>query len=170
MPQPHCADFETASEPHVRDLAAALMLRNEQLATAESCTGGLIAACCTAVAGSSRWFDRGVVTYSNEAKTELLGVPAPMIQTQGAVSQEVALAMAEGLLQRSAADWVVSVTGIAGPGGGSPEKPVGTVWLAWGRRGKPIHCERLQWTGDRRAVRQQTVLHTLGRLVESMRR
>jgi nicotinamide-nucleotide amidase len=170
MPPPYSADLEIATEPHVRDLAAALMARHGQLATAESCTGGLIAACCTAVAGSSQWFDRGVVTYSNQAKTELLGVPAPLIQTHGAVSQEVALAMAEGLLQRSAADWVVSVTGIAGPGGGSTEKPVGTVWLAWGQRGEPLRCERLQWAGDRRAVRQQTVLHALGRLVEAVSR
>ena len=109
------------------------------MATAESCTGGLIAAACTAVAGSSDWFERGFVTYSNEAKTELLGVDAALIAAHGAVSEPVARAMAEGALARSPRRLAVAVTGIAGPGGAVPGKPVGTVWLAWRRRGGAVH-------------------------------
>ncbi len=112
-----------------------------RLATAESCTGGLIAAACTEVSGSSDWFERGFVTYSNEAKNECLGVPATLIELHGAVSEPVVRAMASGALRASYAQWAVAVTGIAGPGGAVPGKPVGTVWLAW--RGPGGDCGRV---------------------------
>lgn len=138
------------------------------LVTAESCTGGLIAATCTSVAGSSDWFERGFVTYSNAAKTEMLGVDAALIAQHGAVSAEVARAMAEGALAHSSADLAVAVTGIAGPGGAVPGKPVGTVWLALARRGAVAQAELLQLGGDRTAVREQTVALALQRLVDSL--
>ena len=112
-------------------LASTLQTRGWMLTTAESCTGGLIAAACTEQAGSSLWFERGFVSYSNAAKTELLGVPAALITQHGAVSEAVARAMAEGALAHSAAQVSIAVTGVAGPSGGSADKPVGTVWLAW---------------------------------------
>jgi nicotinamide-nucleotide amidase len=154
----------TEFEPSVLVLGDALRARTMMLATAESCTGGLIAAACTAVAGSSDWFDRGFVTYSNAAKTELLGVDAALIQAHGAVSAVVACAMAEGALAHSKADIAVAVTGIAGPGGAVPGKPVGTVWFALARRGETTAAELLQLGGDRTAVREQTVAHALSRL------
>ena len=150
-----------AAEPAVRALAARLTARGLTMATAESCTGGLIAAACTAIAGSSDWFERGVVTYSNAAKTELLGVPAATIARFGAVSAEVAQAMAEGVLARTPAALALAVTGIAGPGGGSPGKPVGTVWLAWGVRGGTCRTRLLQLDGDRSAIRLHTMLMAL---------
>jgi nicotinamide-nucleotide amidase len=145
-------------------LAAALKRRGWMLATAESCTGGLIAAACTSLAGSSDWFERGVVSYSNDAKSELLGVPAELIAAHGAVSAEVARAMAEGALARSPAHIAIAVTGIAGPSGGTPAKPVGTVWMAIALLGRPAEATLLQLQGDRAAVRRQTVdrgLHAL---------
>ncbi|MEP6874500.1 MAG: CinA family protein [Burkholderiales bacterium] len=157
----------TQFEPAVLALAAALRSRGLKIAAAESCTGGLIAAACTAVAGSSDWFERGFVTYSNEAKAELLGVPMALIQAHGAVSAEVARALAEGALSRSHAGLAVAVTGIAGPGGGVPGKPVGTVWLAIARAGSAAQAELLTLAGDRAAVREQTVHHALRRLLES---
>lgn len=138
-------------------LADALRRQGLRIATAESCTGGLIAAACTAVAGSSDWFERGFVTYSNLAKTELLGVPAALLAAHGAVSEAVALAMASGALQRSPVQRAVAVTGIAGPGGAVPGKPVGLVWLALARSDAPPQAWRLQLGGDRSAVRQATV-------------
>ena len=150
-----------ALQPQVLALGQALRGRGWKLATAESCTGGLIAAACTSVAGSSDWFERGVVSYSNEAKTQLLGVPPALIERCGAVSEEVARAMAAGVLAQAAVQLSVAVTGIAGPGGGSPDKPVGTVWLAWamkaGEGDAELGARRLQLQGDRSAVRQQTV-------------
>ena len=153
----------------VAALAAVLRARGARLATAESCTGGLIAAACTALAGSSDWFERGFVTYSNAAKTEMLGVDPALIARVGAVSEEVARAMAEGALARSPADWAVAVTGIAGPGGAVPGKPVGTVWLALAGGSGPTTAERLQLGGDRAAVREQTVTHTFDRLIAALR-
>ena len=150
-----------AAEPAVRALAEALVARGLTLATAESCTGGLIAAACTAVAGSSAWFERGVVTYSNEAKTALLGVPPPTIARHGAVSAEVARAMAEGTLAHTPAALALAVSGVAGPGGGSPDKPVGTVWLGVALRGGASTVHQLQLDGDRAAIRLQTVLQAL---------
>ncbi len=151
-------------EAPVLALADVLRARGLRIATAESCTGGLIAAACTAVAGSSDWFERGFVTYANAAKTEMLGVAAALIEAHGAVSAEVACAMAEGALAHSHADLAVAVTGIAGPGGGVPGKPVGTVWLAWVGRGDAAVAERLQLAGDRTSVREETVHMALRRL------
>ena len=142
------------------DLAQALQARGWMLATAESCTGGLIAAQCTELAGSSLWFERGFVSYSNAAKTELIGVPAALIAAHGAVSEPVARAMAQGALQHAQAQVSVAVTGIAGPGGGSADKPVGTVWLAWCVAGL-LSSERCVFGGDRAAVRAATVQHAL---------
>ncbi|MCM0608273.1 MAG: CinA family protein [Ideonella sp. WA131b] len=152
--------------PAIERLAGLLAARGERLATAESCTGGLIAAACTARAGSSDWFERGFVTYSNEAKTELLGVDAALLAAHGAVSEEVARAMVAGALARSRATLAVAVTGIAGPGGAVPGKPVGTVWLAWGRAGS-LRAERRLFGGDRDAVRGTTVAMALQRLAEA---
>lgn len=135
------------------------------LATAESCTGGLIAAACTDLAGSSQWFDRGFVTYSNVAKSELLSIPAELITQHGAVSEAVVRAMAQGACMHAEAEVSVAVTGIAGPDGGTPEKPVGTVWLAWCIEGV-IDAECQQFVGDRQAVREATVLHALAGLLE----
>jgi nicotinamide-nucleotide amidase len=151
-------------EPAVAALADALRARGWRLATAESCTGGLIAAACTAVAGSSDWFERGFVTYSNEAKTGLLGVDAALIAAHGAVSEPVALAMARGALAHAPVQLAVAVTGIAGPGGAVPGKPVGTVWLAWADAHGAL-AERLLLAGDRSAVRSQTVHTALARLL-----
>ena len=156
-------------EPAVLALAEALRARGWKIATAESCTGGLIAAACTAVAGSSDWFERGFVTYSNEAKAELLGVPAALIATFGAVSAEVAGAMAEGALAHSHAQLAVAVTGIAGPGGGSATKPVGTVWVALAQAGGAASAELLRLAGDRATVREQTVRDALARLLARAR-
>jgi nicotinamide-nucleotide amidase len=128
-----------------------------KIATAESCTGGLIAAALTAIAGSSDVVERGFVTYSNEAKTEQLGVAAALIERHGAVSEAVALAMAEGALARSRADIAVSVTGIAGPGGATATKPVGLVHLGCARRGRTTLLEQRIFAGDRNAVREQSV-------------
>ena len=149
----------------VRTLADALRRRGWRLATAESCTGGLIAAACTDLAGSSDWFERGFVTYSNEAKSALLGVPTGLIAAHGAVSEDVARAMAQGALQRAPVQLTVAVTGIAGPGGAVPGKPVGTVWLAWATAAV-VQAERLQLDGDRAAVRAATVQATLQRLLQ----
>ena len=127
-------------EDTVLALGDALRSRHWKLTTAESCTGGLIAAACTSVAGSSDWFERGFVTYSNAAKVEAIGVTAALIAAHGAVSAEVARAMAEGALAHAHADLAVAVTGIAGPGGATPGKPVGTVWLAIARRGASVEA------------------------------
>ncbi|MBK1612865.1 damage-inducible protein CinA [Rubrivivax gelatinosus] len=151
-------------EPAVLALADALRARGWRIASAESCTGGLVAAACTALAGSSDWFERGVVSYSNEAKQTLLGVPAELIAAHGAVSEEVARAMAEGLLARAPVELTVAVTGIAGPGGAVPGKPVGTVWLAWARPGN-TGAVLLRLGGDRTAVREATVDAALARLL-----
>ena len=132
------------------------------LATAESCTGGLIAGTLTAIAGSSDVFDRGFVTYSVAAKVEMLGVSAELIEQVGAVSHEVAEAMAAGALARSRATIAVAVTGIAGPTGGSVEKPVGLVWFGLAARGAAVASERRVFPGDRTAIRAATVAHALG--------
>ena len=144
---------------------ADLLLKNElKLVTAESCTGGMISAACTDLAGSSNWFERGFVTYSNEAKTELLGVDAALIAAQGAVSEAVARAMAFGAIRHSAAQVSIAVTGVAGPTGGSAAKPVGTVWFGFSVQGS-LHSEMVRFEGDRAAVRSQTVAHALQRVL-----
>lgn len=151
----------------VTQLAAALLARGAQMATAESCTGGLIAGACTDIAGSSDWFERGFVSYSNQAKTEMLGVDAALIEAHGAVSEAVALAMARGAVAHSRAQCSLAVTGVAGPGGGSPAKPVGTVWFGWCVDGH-TDAECLRFDGDRAAVRQQTVEHALRGLLRRL--
>ena len=155
----------TATEALVQQLAAELLARGWMLATAESCTGGLIAGACTDLAGSSAWLERGFVTYSNAAKTQMLGVDAALIAQHGAVSEPVARAMAQGALQHAQAQVALAVTGVAGPGGGSADKPVGTVWFGWAVNGQVI-SEVQHFAGDRAAVRQATVRHSLQRLLE----
>jgi nicotinamide-nucleotide amidase len=152
-------------QQHCVVLSEALQAKQSLMATAESCTGGLIAASCTDLSGSSAWFDRGFVTYSNEAKSDMLDVPAALITKHGAVSEEVARAMAQGALRHSKADFSVAVTGIAGPTGGSDDKPVGTVWLAWAQR-NPAQCVSVRkvFTGDRQAVRVATTELALAQL------
>jgi len=137
------------------------------LATAESCTGGMIAAHCTDLSGSSAWFDRGFVTYSNAAKTQMLGVPSELIGIHGAVSEPVARAMALGAVYRSLAQVSVAVTGVAGPNGGSPDKPVGTVWLAWCLDGL-VKTEIQHFEGDRNQIRQATVQYALQGLMNRL--
>jgi nicotinamide-nucleotide amidase len=154
-------------ESDVLALAEVLRAKGLRIATAESCTGGLIAAACTAVAGSSEWFERGFVTYSNEAKHESIGVDAALIAAHGAVSGEVARAMAEGALAHSHAQIAVAVTGVAGPGGGTRAKPVGTVWLAVCTAGVDTDVELLNLHGDRAAIRAATVHVALQRLLEA---
>lgn len=147
------------------DLAQILLQKGLQLATAESCTGGLIAATCTELPGSSAWFERGFVTYSNQAKTESLGVDAALIAEHGAVSEAVARAMAFGAIRHAAAQVSVAVTGIAGPTGGSAAKPVGTVWFGFSVAGQ-LSSEMQHFAGDRAAVRAATVQHALQRLID----
>jgi len=146
-------------------LAQALLARGWMLATAESCTGGMIAAACTDLAGSSQWFERGFVSYSNEAKQELLGVDPALIAQHGAVSELVARAMAFGAVRHSRAQVGVAVTGIAGPTGGNAQKPVGTVWFGFQVDGR-LSSELRHFDGDRAAVRAATVRHALQRLLE----
>jgi nicotinamide-nucleotide amidase len=148
-------------------LADRLLSLQWTMATAESCTGGLIAAHCTDLPGSSRWFERGLVTYSNAAKTDLLGVQPDVIAAEGAVSEAVARAMALGAFYRTPAKVSVAVTGIAGPDGGSSGKPVGTVWLAWCIDGQ-VHAERQNFGGDRQSVRQATVDWALQGLLQRL--
>ncbi|WP_427771373.1 CinA family protein [Comamonas thiooxydans] len=152
-------------EELVRQLAARLTEKGWMLATAESCTGGMIAAACTDLAGSSQWFERGFVTYSNEAKTEMLGVPAELIARHGAVSEEVVRAMAEGAIRHSRAQVSIAVTGIAGPGGGSVEKPAGTVWFSWSLNAE-VQSHALLLEGGRAQVRRSSVRHALQQLLK----
>jgi nicotinamide-nucleotide amidase len=143
-----------------------LEVQGRRLVAAESCTGGWIAQCVTSVPGSSGWFDRGFVTYSNESKQELLGVLPDVIARYGAVSAETVAAMAGGALAHSRADCAVAVSGIAGPEGGSPDKPVGTVWLAWQLKGAVAVTRRFRFDGDREAVRRQAVIAALEGLID----
>ena len=151
--------------PILQQLADALQQRGWMLATAESCTGGMIATACTDLPGSSNWFDRGFVTYSNAAKTEMLGVPAALIAEHGAVSEAVVRAMAQGAIAHSKAQVSVAVSGVAGPGGGTPEKPVGTVWVGWCVN-TSTHAQLLRLAGDRAAIRTQATTQLLTRLME----
>jgi nicotinamide-nucleotide amidase len=148
----------------IENLALLLPKRQWMMSTAESCTGGLIAAACTGLAGSSLWFERGFVTYSNAAKTELLGVDAALIEQHGAVSEAVVRAMVLGAISRSHAQVAVAVTGVAGPAGGSAAKPVGTVWFGYATP-NGIVTETLRFDGDRAAVRAATVQRALHRLL-----
>jgi nicotinamide-nucleotide amidase len=162
MPRTH---NPAAIAPLVEHLALALKARHQMMATAESCTGGLIAGACTDLSGSSDWFERGFVTYSNAAKSELLGVSSTLIEQHGAVSEPVARDMAAGALAHSHAQFAVAVTGVAGPTGGSVDKPVGTVWFAWATpAGVFSECQRFDG-GDRAGVRQAAVAHALAGLL-----
>jgi nicotinamide-nucleotide amidase len=143
-----------------------LLEQSHLLATAESCTGGWVAKCITDIAGSSAWFDRGFVTYSNRAKQDMLDVAAATLEVHGAVSEATVSEMARGALVHSLADVAVAVSGIAGPGGGAPDKPVGTVWFAWLVPGGAPRVDRRQFNGDREAVRRQAVARALEGLVD----
>jgi nicotinamide-nucleotide amidase len=164
FPVPSDATFEKL----VEEMALGLIARSWKMAAAESCTGGWIAKCCTDLAGSSAWFERGFVTYSDAAKEDLLGVDAGALNEAGAVSREVALQMAEGARRRAGVDIAVAVTGIAGPEGGTPEKPVGTVWFAWSRKGQSPNAETACFQGNRDAVRRQTVAHAIHGLIDRL--
>ena len=147
-------------------VGALLLANGQQLATAESCTGGWVAQCLTSIAGSSGWFERGFVTYSDQAKREMLGVGGDTLAAHGAVSEATAAAMAGGALRHSHADWALAVTGVAGPSGGSAGKPVGTVCFAWAGPDARVDTETRHFQGDREAVRAQSVAHALSGLLE----
>ena len=138
-------------------IAESLIKRQQMLAVAESCTGGWLAKVCTDLPGSSRWFDRGLVTYSNTAKSELLGVPAETIREYGAVSEQTVSAMVQGLLKGNQLDWGIAISGVAGPDGGTEQNPVGTVWFAWLEKGRAPVTSRQEFAGDRNNVREQSV-------------
>lgn len=152
----------------VKNIADMLVARQQLLAVAESCTGGGLAKVCTDLPGSSAWFDRGFVTYSNLSKMELLGVKEQTLSMFGAVSEEVVAEMAAGVLINSPAHWSVAVSGVAGPDGGSVKTPVGTVWLAWMHAGESAITKKLHLAGDRSQVRSQTIVHALKTLTELM--
>ncbi|HEX9706822.1 MAG TPA: CinA family protein [Steroidobacteraceae bacterium] len=154
----------------VKSVAKQLRAAEQTIATAESCTGGFLAKCLTDLPGSSDYFERGWVTYSNEAKTAELGVGTNLLEQGGAVNEAVALAMVRGALSACGADHAVAVTGIAGPAGGTPDKPVGTVWIAWGlrRQGRVrVHAEHHRFRGNRDTVRRRTVAAALQGLLDS---
>ena len=150
------------------DVGRELLARRWRIATAESCTGGLVGAAITAIAGSSEWFERGFITYSNDAKRQMLGVPAVLIEAHGAVSEAVAAAMAAGALRHSRAQCAVSVTGVAGPGGGSPAKPVGMVCLGWAADGAAGRVVTRRFVGDRAGVRAAAVVAALRGVLEML--
>ncbi|MFZ4063126.1 MAG: CinA family protein [Polynucleobacter sp.] len=159
-----------SSEDLAKDLASILISRGWTIALAESCTGGLVCATLTDLAGSSDWFERGYITYSNVAKTECLGVPVEMIESFGAVSKQVAKAMAEGVQAHAGVNIGVSITGIAGPTGGSPEKPVGTVCFGWAINDQintisSATTKTMHFVGDRQAVREQSCCYVLSELI-----
>ena len=162
--------MQIPSDAQLREQAQALGERlraaHDTLVTAEICTGGWIAKCLTDIAGSSDWFDSGMVVYSYEAKQALLGVRPQTLEQHGAVSRETVIEMVSGALVNSGAIVAVAVTGIAGPGGGSADKPVGTVWIAWKRRGGYARAQAFHFDGDREAVRRQTVDRALAGVAE----
>lgn len=170
-------DTTNNSKPSMDDAALAVLavklaqrlLEHElKLVTAESCTGGWITKCLTDIAGSSDWFERGFVTYSNAAKQESLGVSAETLSLHGAVSEQCVREMAAGALRHSQAQVAVAVSGVAGPGGGSPDKPVGTVWIAWAWQDRSVSVRRCHFEGDREAVRRAAVLMALRGLVDGL--
>ena len=162
------------TEKTVHDLAkklgARLLMKQRRLVTAESCTGGWIAKVLTDIAGSSDWFDCAIVSYSNEAKRNFLDVPEGILLDHGAVSEQTVIAMQQGIFRNTRADAGISVSGIAGPSGGSEEKPVGTVWIAVSLRDKMVHTQRFQFDGDRNAVRLQAVEAAMKNLLELVER
>ncbi|MDT8281318.1 MAG: CinA family protein [Gammaproteobacteria bacterium] len=157
---------EQALKEMAEQLGACMTARALKLASAESCTGGWLAKVITDIPGSSAWFTGSVVSYSNESKQSLLGVAADTLKEFGAVSGETVLEMSDGLLARTEADVVVSISGVAGPDGGSDDKPVGLVWLSWGRRGKSTFASPFHFDGDRKAVRKQSIAQALNSLLD----
>ncbi|MDE2235489.1 MAG: nicotinamide-nucleotide amidase [Gammaproteobacteria bacterium] len=151
-------------------LGKALLARELKLATAESCTGGWIAKCLTDIAGSSDWFERGYVTYSNGAKTAMLGVSAETLASHGAVSEQTVREMAAGAVRQSPAQMAVAVSGIAGPSGGGPGKPVGSVWIAWAWPDRSVSARQFRFSGDRENVRRSTVAEALRGLLDGIER
>jgi len=151
-----------------KTLAQMLLSRNWTVSLAESCTGGLVCATLTELAGSSEWFERGYITYSNEAKTECLDVPAELIESHGAVSEPVAKAMAEGARINSGSNVAISITGVAGPSGGSAEKPVGTVCFGWTTEDQAL-TKTMKFLGDRKMIRQQATEFALAELIALLR-
>ena len=159
------ANDQAALEALAAEVGALLRANGQTLAAAESCTGGWVAQCVTAIAGSSAWFERGFVTYSNAAKQEMLGVEAATLAAHGAVSEATAAAMAAGALRHSHADWALSITGIAGPDGGTPDKPVGTVCFGWAGHEAGVDTVTCHFSGDREAIRRQSVVFALNGLL-----
>lgn len=159
---------EESNRALAQQLGECLTAKRVKLATAESCSGGWLAKTITDLPGSSAWFEGAIVCYSNESKHDLLGVSAKTIEEFGAVSGDTVLAMTDGLFVRTAADVAVSVSGIAGPDGGSDDKPVGTVWLCWGKRDKSSYANEFHFDGDREAVRLQTVEAALTSILDVM--
>lgn len=151
-----------------RQVGAALTARSWQLATAESCTGGWVAKVITDISGSSRWFDRGFVTYTNAAKQEMLAVRAATLECYGAVSEATVAEMVSGTLSHSQAHWALAISGIAGPGGGTAAKPVGTVCFGWGGRNEAVRTATEQFGGDREAVRRQAVIRALRGVLDAI--
>lgn len=163
-------NFSDASlAQQVAEVAEVLLQQGKTLVTAESCTGGWLAKCCTDKPGSSAWFERGFVTYSNQAKQDQLGVKLATLEKNGAVSLAVVEEMAFGALHHSRADLSVAITGVAGPDGGSPDKPVGTVWIGWGIKNSGVHSICFQFDGDREAVRRQAVFEALSGIIKNAR-
>ena len=150
---------QTILEALAADVGALLLSNGQRLVTAESCTGGWVAQCLTSIAGSSQWFERGFVSYSNEAKQEMLGVESDTLRLHGAVSEAIAAAMASGALRHSHADWALAITGIAGPGGASTGKPVGTVCFGWAGPEGFVELETCHFSGTREDVRAHSVAH-----------
>jgi len=161
-------EFEAKVNALLVQLAALLDKHDWKMATAESCTGGWVAKCCTNLPGSSSWFDRGFVTYSNEAKEQMLGVSGDDLDDYGAVSEPVAGQMADGAKRNAGVDVAISTTGVAGPDGGTQDNPVGLVHFGWAVGDQPASCEAMIFTGARNAIRQQTVLHALAGLVKRL--
>ncbi|MCY0965584.1 CinA family protein [Parathalassolituus penaei] len=160
--------MQTAKQPDIAGLANELQARGWRMATAESCTGGLMAVSCTDMAGSSNWFECAFVTYTNDAKQAMLGVPADLLESFGAVSAATVKAMVRGAVANSAAEVAVAASGVAGPGGGTEQDPVGTVWLAWGDADEQVaHC--FHFDGDRALVRQQAAATGLVALYDWLR-
>ena len=157
---------QNALEALAAEVGALLRANGQRLATAESCTGGWVAQALTAIAGSSVWFERGFVTYANEAKQEMLGVTPELLDAHGAVSEATAVSMATGALRHSHADWAVAITGIAGPDGGTADKPVGTVCFAWADNTGGCATETCRFAGDRREIRAKSVAHALNGVLE----
>jgi len=160
---------QLALETLAAEVGARLLARGELLAVAESCTGGWVGQCMTAIAGSSQWFDGGFITYSNTAKQSMLGVPAMTIARHGAVSEPTVRAMAQGVLERTPAHWSLAISGVAGPSGGNAKNPVGTVCFAWAQKDGGCVAETCHFDGDREAVRAQSVRHALNGLLAQMR-